>query len=123
MKIIRPTLLPVVSSISCRLAFVNALSFAIALIARTALFVSDFHAIHSANVIGFPFLGNMLILSASGTLIGVIFSLAAYERVRRTKIGLSQANIALAYNCLLLPLAFFLVFIFPHYFMHGVDFD
>jgi len=59
MKIKRPSFFLVVAGISCRIAFANALSFAVALVARTALFVSDFHAMHSANVIGFPFLGHV----------------------------------------------------------------
>jgi hypothetical protein len=101
----------------------NAALFSCALALRTVLFVADFHALHSANVIGWPFLSDTLALSAVGTVIGIVACWRAIAIAQPTGFSLRCAQAALVVNCLLGPSAFFWVFVFPHYFMRGVNFD
>jgi hypothetical protein len=124
MKSTRLARSPLEVGLSARAGFISAGLFAAALAGRTVVFMLDFHVRHSgANVIGWPFVGDMLLLALAGTAIGVFFSARAFVIAERANDGIRRAQIALALNCLLIPLASFLVFVFPRFFISGVNFD
>ena len=106
-----------------RLSFISALLCALALVARTIFFAFEFHNLHSANVIGWPFAFAMFKLALLGTIIGVPLSGFALHSAEREHQERKLAQVGLALNCLLLPLAFFLVFPFPYIFLHSINFD
>ncbi|RYG62478.1 hypothetical protein EON80_23045 [bacterium] len=110
-------------AVPLRLSFFNALVFALAMVGRTLLFVSNFHALGSANVIGWPFAAALFFLAFVGTIIGIVASIWAVVVARKTNMAWRPALLAMGLNGLLLPLAYFLTFIIPFRFMSGVSFD
>ena len=85
-------------SFAYRGSLISALLFGVALLARTAIFVSDVHVRHSACVVGWPFLGDMFMRSLVGTVVGVPLSAKAMSLAERTNSGLLYARAALYFN-------------------------